>query len=153
MTELKFRAYQKTPSFAHKPGLYKVIGIDFYAGDYGGGGVYLLNKGEIWTEHIKDVVLEQYTGLTDKNGKEIYEGDIVLIGDEYAIVLYDETKASFMGQFYIGDKDRSIKQNDYIFDFCPNDIEVIGNIHEPPKDFRPEHLKRMGVSISKGGEE
>lgn len=30
---------------------------------------------------------------------------------------------------------------------------VIGNVHEPPKDFRPEHLKRMGVSISKGGEE
>lgn len=28
-----------------------------------------------------------------------------------------------------------------------------GNIHEPPKDFRPEHLKCMGVSISKGGEE
>lgn len=28
-----------------------------------------------------------------------------------------------------------------------------GNIHEPPKDFKPEHLKRMGVSISKGGEE
>lgn len=24
---------------------------------------------------------------------------------------------------------------------------------EPPKDFRPEHLKRMGVAISKGGEE
>lgn len=33
------------------------------------------------------------------------------------------------------------------------ECEVIGNVHEPPKDFRPEHLKRMGVSISKGGEE
>lgn len=31
--------------------------------------------------------------------------------------------------------------------------EVVGNIHEPLKDFRPEHLKRMGVSISKGSEE
>lgn len=33
------------------------------------------------------------------------------------------------------------------------DMEDIGNIEESPKDFSPEHLKRMGVSISKGGEE
>jgi uncharacterized phage protein (TIGR01671 family) len=68
----------------------------------------------------RNLELMQFTGLKDKNGKEIYEGDIVL-EKEY---LYD---VSF-GKIF--DPDRDEYTYGY-FDYT--DGEVIGNIHENPE--------------------
>lgn len=67
-----------------------------------------------------DMPLMQYTGLKDKNGKEIYEGDIVQLA-QFII----EVK-------WVNEFSRFTNKDDYT-GFFPKNIEVIGNIYENPE--------------------
>jgi len=82
------------------------------------------------------LILMQFTGLKDKNGKEIYEGDILKAswnqGKDYDIVevKYDGNYMSFE----LSDKDgEPFSLSDYGSDEKYN-IEVIGNIYEEVKN-------------------
>lgn len=105
MTEIKFRAWDKQK----KEWLPNDTLIDFQG---------VLCKDDCQTLGIEAEIM-QYTGLKDKNGIEIYEGDIVdNDGDLFKVVYMD---ARFMGE-----------SEDGLLDFPTKNWLVVGNLYENP---------------------
>ena len=67
----------------------------------------------------------QYTGLKDKNGKEIYEKDCILFENNELVHVVEY----FQNGFIL----KSIDNKCRVFNIHPNFIKVIGNIYETPE--------------------
>lgn len=86
-------------------------------------------SGGIWDNFGTSPILMQYTGLKDKNGKEIYEGDVVSSGAgrvKEVVFNQSEFKTSIALKSTTGSL-IDIGTN------ASNEIEVIGNIYEKPE--------------------
>ena len=110
MREIKFRAWDKI----HK----KIRGIDhdFFS---------LRNDGMLSSN--TSMILLQYTGLKDKNNREIYEGDILKKGKYMFECKWGYCSFDFNPFPYPIDKEHN--QDGYFRE----DMEVIGNIYENPE--------------------
>jgi uncharacterized phage protein (TIGR01671 family) len=91
----------------------------------------------------KECELMQFTGLKDKNGKEIYEGDVVRFevenqdmwaGGTRGEIAYEETEACFV----IMNAGKSYVTIGHGYDAYPRSLEVIGNIYENPDLLKQE---------------
>ena len=115
MREIKFRAWDgKELSYSHK------------------------DLGNWFLEHDDMKELMQFTGLKDKNGKEIYEGDILKFNLYYTIVRNgivdisdnEDYGSNRISGFYLETYEgRYVHMDSYYLD----DTEVIGNIYENPE--------------------
>ena len=122
MREIKFRAWVKD-----RKEIFEVILINYVTKKV----TYLFERvGDLLNirhEKFNDTELMQYTGLKDKNGKEIYEGDIVKLRANHGIgvVKYYDEWGAFVVE-YIKPRQLAVLGMNYY----KEDIEILGNIYE-----------------------
>lgn len=138
---IKFRAWDKL----NKKMFYKGFAIRAIGQDHTDGGVFFeKGKGDIGAQkkyNPFEIEYMQFTGLLDKNGKEIYEGDIVKSDDgSMGEIAWDNLYANYRNHYRKGNcclcRDMPFPlwhsfHKKGTTEFKPT-IEVIGNIWENP---------------------
>lgn len=123
MRDIKFRIWD-----TENKEMLKVQELDFEPTFYGGR---IAIRPDQYNDYFdtEDMILMQYTGLHDKNGKEIYEGDIIQYEDiTKGLVRYSEKYAQYVLVNTGTVKDEFEPLGDYNMEV----FEIIGNEYDNP---------------------
>lgn len=122
----KFRVWNQKHNFYCNQLAEMCINYNGYCFDNGVSADYFEHDG---------FVIEQCTGLKDKNGNLIYEGDIVKdeFGRRFTIV-WSEEDCMFEGRVIYRDPEYSDRFD--LYQGATDNIEIIGNIHEQAEQKR-----------------
>lgn len=128
--QFKFRVWDKDFNRFLTPKDYSEITRSFIPDETKTNWNFSTFSGDIW---------QQWTGLVDKNKKEIYEGDIVKTKDnEIGKIVYDESGAKFLISFDLNKN--KINHDNSVYFSCggdcnprAEDVILIGNIFENPE--------------------
>lgn len=111
----KFRFWRE-----HYDGKFTLECADLMSID-GSAEPYNVGEGDVYCYHPGETIIEQCTGLKDKNGKLIYEGDVVSLDKYNYLILWSDCWCTFR------------KRSEQITHVNSSCFEIVGNIHENPE--------------------
>jgi len=121
--EIKFRAWNEKMKKFSDPYIVSLDGL---------GNV------EIGGAEVNFIIIQFFTGLHDKNGKEIYEGDVIECTlspsdlPHQGVVVYDNTYCSFATENEAG--------TTLFYHHNINTRKIIGNVYETPELLKPTSM-------------